>query len=165
MRLTHRIARRQDLERIVAIYNAAIPSRIVTADTAPITVASRESWFAEHDPAHRPLWVAEHQDGVVGWLSVSCFVKRPAYDVTAEVSVYIDADYRRRGIGRYLLAQAIAAAPGLGIETLLALVFGSNLPSLALFERFGFARWGLLPAVARMDGSDRDVVILGRRLI
>jgi L-amino acid N-acyltransferase YncA len=49
-------------------------------------------------------------------------------------------------------------------RTLLAFVFGHNGPGLALFEGLGVARWGALPRVAELDGVERDLVILGRRL-
>lgn len=162
--LTHRLATRADLARIVEIYNSTIASREVTADLEPISVESRESWFAEHSPQFRPLWVVEIDGEVAGWLSFSSFYGRPAYDGTAEVSLYIDERFRRAGIGRYLLGEAMAQAPQIGVHTLLGFIFGHNLPSLALFERYGFARWAHLPRVALLDGVERDLVILGRRV-
>ncbi|WP_341916958.1 N-acetyltransferase family protein [Hydrocarboniphaga effusa] len=162
--LTHRLATRADLARIVEIYNSTIASREVTADLEPISVESRESWFAEHSPQFRPLWVVEIDGEVAGWLSFSSFYGRPAYDGTAEVSLYIDERFRRAGIGRYLLGEAMAQAPQIGVHTLLGFIFGHNLPSLALFERYGFARWAHLPRVALLEGVERDLVILGRRV-
>ena len=50
------------------------------------------------------------------------------------------------------------------MNNLIGFVFAHNHPSLALFERFGFARWGELPRVTILDGIERDVVILGLRL-
>ena len=50
------------------------------------------------------------------------------------------------------------------IKALLGFIFGHNAPSLALFERHGFVRWGDLPRVAVLDGIERDLVIVGRRL-
>ena len=50
------------------------------------------------------------------------------------------------------------------VATLLGFVFGHNAPSLALFERLGFERWALLPRVAELDGVERDLVIVGRRV-
>jgi L-amino acid N-acyltransferase YncA len=94
-----------DLPAIVAIYNAAIPDRLATADTEPITVSRRREWFAEHD-ATRPLWVAAIDSAVAGWLSFQSFYGRPAYRATAEVSVYVSPHHQRRGIGRALLANA-----------------------------------------------------------
>ena len=43
-------------------------------------------------------------------------------------------------------------------------IFGHNEPSLALFRRFGFLRWGELPKVAALDGVERDLIIVGRRI-
>jgi L-amino acid N-acyltransferase YncA len=159
-----RDARPADLPRVVAIYNEAIPGRLATADTEPISVASRQAWFGEHTPARRPLWVAERERVIVGWLSFQSFYGRPAYAATAEISVYVSGDAQRGGIGRRLLARAIESAPALGLATLVAFVFGHNEPSLRLFEREGFQRWGHLPRVARLDGIERDLVILGRRV-
>ncbi len=79
----------EDLPAIVAIYNSMVPTRMVTADTESVSVASRERWFAEHSPIRRPLWVAEDNGQVAGWLSYSSFYGRPAYDRTCEVSVYL----------------------------------------------------------------------------
>jgi phosphinothricin acetyltransferase len=56
----------------------------------------------------------------------------------------------------------VAHAPPLGIETLLAFIFAHNSPSLVLFSRHAFARWGALPRVAVLDGVRRDLLILGR---
>ena len=61
-------------------------------------------------------------------------------------------------------AEGIRRAPDLGLQTLVGYIFGHNTPSLGLFEGFGFQRWGLLPRVAELDGVERDLVIVGRRL-
>ncbi len=49
------------------------------------------------------------------------------------------------------------------MDAIVGLIFAHNEPSLKLFERFGFKRWGLLPGVARLDGVERDLVVVGRR--
>jgi L-amino acid N-acyltransferase YncA len=160
----HRMAAEADLPAIVAIYNETIPSRLVTADLEPVSVASRRAWFADHRGATRPLWVVEREGGLAAWLSFSSFYGRAAYDATAEVSVYVAAGARRRGIAGYLLRAAAAAAPQLGLRTLLGFIFSHNEPSLELFAKCGYAQWGRLPGVARLDGVERDLVIVGRHL-
>jgi L-amino acid N-acyltransferase YncA len=164
LKLNHRLARIDDLPNIVEIYNETIPSRQVTADLDPVSVESREPWFHEHSPAIRPLWVTEIDGRIAAWLSFSSFYGRPAYDCTAELSVYVATSFRRLGLGNFLLSEALAAAPALNLKNLLGFIFGHNEPSLALFERHGFARWGLLPRVAELDGIARDLVIVGRRI-
>jgi phosphinothricin acetyltransferase len=160
-----RHACRDDLPVIVDIYNAAIPGRLATADTEPVTVEQRLAWFREFDPQTRPLWVAEDEaDGVLGWLSLRSFYGRPAYAATVEVGVYTAPEARGRGVGTALLRHARDSAGRLGVRTLLAFVFGHNAVSIRLFECAGFARWGLLPRVAELDGVERDLAILGLRV-
>ena len=154
----------EDLPAIVAIYNSTIPGRMATADTEPVSVDSRIAWFREHTPHTRPLWVMQADGTIAGWLSFQSFYGRPAYHATAEVSVYVAAAHRRSGVGRELLAEAIRHSPQLALSTLLGFIFGHNQPSLRLFEQCGFARWGTLPRVAELDGSERDLVIVGRRV-
>jgi phosphinothricin acetyltransferase len=137
--VTLRHAQAADLPEIVAIYNASIPGRMATADTAPVTVDARESWFREFVPDRRPLWVSTGADGAVeAWLSVRSFYGRPAYHRTAELGVYTAPAAQRRGHATRLLDHALERAPSLGLSTLLAFVFGHNAPSIALFARRGF---------------------------
>jgi L-amino acid N-acyltransferase YncA len=161
---SYRLAARSDLDAIVAIYNATVASRLVTADLAPVSIESRRQWFGDHDPDRRPLWVVERGDAVAAWLSFSNFSGRPAYGPTAEISVYVHADHRGNGLGRYLVQQAIGHAPALRVNTLLGFIFGHNEPSLRLFRKYGFEEWGRLPRVAQLDGIERDLVIVGRRV-
>ena len=152
-----------DLPAIVAIYNAAIPGHMATADTDPVTIENRNNWFHEHDPNGRPLWVALENDVIIGWLSFQSFYGRPAYHSTAELSIYINLNFQRKGIGSALLAKAIEQAPRLGLKTLLGFIFAHNDASVRLFKKFGFQTWGVLPRVAELDGVERDLVIVGLR--
>lgn len=86
--ITYRDASIEDLPVIVDIYNSTIPSRMVTADTKPVTVEERLAWFKEHNTSKRPLWVVEYEDEICGWVSLQSFYGRPAYNATAEISIY-----------------------------------------------------------------------------
>lgn len=150
-----------DLPAITRIYNAAIATRVSTAQLEPVTLESRRDWLKDHSPDRHPFWVLELDGKVAGWLTLKSFLPRGAYRDTAEVSVYVDEKFRRRGVGRALLAEAIARAPKLGISAMVGLIFAHNPASLRLFERLGFEKWGLLPGVARLDGVERDLTIMG----
>lgn len=154
-----------DLDVIVEIYNSTVAGRQVTADLTPVTVDSRVPWFEEHSPNFRPLWVLTVEGEIAAWLSFQSFYGRPAYLGTAELSIYIAETFRGKGLGSILVKQAIAKCPEIGVHTLLGFVFGHNGPSLALLNKFGFETWGLLPKVANMDGIERDLVIVGLRVV
>jgi L-amino acid N-acyltransferase YncA len=151
-----------DLPAIVEIYNAAIATRIATAQLEPVTLEERRSWLSEHSPDRHPFWVMDCDAKVAGWLTVKPFLPRCAYSGTVELSVYVDGRFRRRGVGRTLLEEAIARAPSLRISAMVGLIFAHNGPSLKLFEQLGFKCWGLLPGIARLDDVERDLVIMGR---
>ena len=161
---TIRDANEKDLARIVEIYNSTIQSRMVTADTEMVDVESRLDWFLNHTSEKRPLWVMEDDGMIVGWLSFQDFYGRPAYQATAEISIYIDPAYRKKGIGAKFLDYAIKNAPTIRIHTLLGFIFAHNEPSIRLFKKFGFEQWAHFPGVAELDGVKRDLLILGRKI-
>ncbi|RYD99943.1 MAG: N-acetyltransferase family protein [Sphingobacteriales bacterium] len=163
--LHYRNAAHTDLEQIVTIYNSTIASRMVTADTEPVTIASREKWFTDHNATKRPLWIIENEaQEIVGWASFQSFYGRPAYDATAEISIYLDDRQRGKGLGKKVLQYCIEKAPDYGIKTLLGFIFAHNTPSLNLFRYFGFEDWATLPGIALLDGRERDLKILGKRI-
>ena len=159
-----RDALESDLPVIIDIYNATVPTRMVTAELEPTTVEARLPWFREHSPDQHPFWVAEIDGRVISWLDFKKFLPRCAYRGTAEISVYVDEKFRRRGVARRLLEEAIARARSLGISAMVGLIFAHNEPSLKLFERLGFERWGLLPRIARLDDVQRDLIIVGQHI-
>ncbi|UCA60373.1 N-acetyltransferase family protein [Chryseobacterium rhizoplanae] len=163
--LKFRDAEFTDLITIVAIYNSTVASRMVTADVKEVSVESKVQWFKEHNPDTRPLWVVEDDKGkIVGWVSFSSFHERPAYSGTVEVSIYLDESCRGKGYGKIILQYCIDNAGKFGVNNLVALIFLHNEPSLKLFRHFGFEDWGTLPDVAVLDGIERSLKILGKRI-
>jgi phosphinothricin acetyltransferase len=164
LNLRYRNASKADLDKIVDIYNSTIPTRMVTADTRPVSIESRIEWFEEHSPGKRPLWAVELDSEIIGWVSFQSFYGRPAYDATAEISIYLKEDMRGKGIGKQILQYCIDRSPEFGIRTLLGFIFAHNEPSLKLFHSFGFEDWATLPNIAVLDGIERTLKILGRRV-
>ena len=169
MTYNHRDATEADLPRIVEIYNFAVATRKCSCDLEPITIAARRPSLLQHTPDHRPLWVAEDESkpvqGAVGYLGFFHFMnERPGYFITADVAIYLHPDYQSKGLGTFLLQNAIDRSQSLGIETLTATIFASNDASISLFRKMGFKQWGLMPRVARLEGIEKDLVLVGRRL-
>jgi len=162
--ITFRYAEISDLPVIVDIYNSTIPSRMVTADTEPVSVEDRLGWFYAHDHEKRPLWVVEHGGSICGWASLQDFRVKPAYNKTAEISIYLHENYRGMGIGRKVLEKVLEECPRLGVNTVVACTFAHNEPTIRLFSGLGFEMWGLLPEIAELDGIKRDLAIYGKKI-
>lgn len=162
--VTFRNATLNDLPAIVATYNATIPGRMVTADLEPASVESKTPWFNSHNPNTRPLWIIEQDGKYAGWISFTDFKSRHAYYKTAEIGIYLESNMQGKGLGNYCLEYAILQCPALNITNVVGLIFGHNEPSLNLFYKHGFEKWGELPQVANMEGTLRDLIIAGKKV-
>ena len=162
--MTYRNATLNDLPTIVEIYNSIIAGRMVTADTEPVSTESRIPCFNVHSPEKRPLWMVEENGVTLGWVSFQSFYGRPAYDGTAEISIYIHEDHRGKGLGKKMLAYAMEQCPSIKVHTLLGFIFSHNVPSIRLFEKMGFSQWAHMPNIAVLDGVERSLDILGKRI-
>jgi L-amino acid N-acyltransferase YncA len=160
-----RAATIDDLSSIVAIYNEAVEQRFATADLEPVTVEQRVAWFHEHDPASLPIYVAERERKPVGWCSLSAYRPgRAALRRTAEISYYVSAAARGRGVGTALVQHAIDQAPRLGKHVLFGILLEKNTVSVGLLKKCGFELWGRLPDAALIDGELVSHVYYGRHV-
>ncbi len=97
----------------------------------------------------------------VGWLSLNRYEGRRAHAGTFGMAVH-DA-FTGRGVGRALVAAAVDQADRwLGLERLELTVWSDNDRAVALYERFGFAREGVLVAYAWRDGALVDALAMAR---
>lgn len=161
--LTIRPAVLTDLDGITEIYNNAILETVATFDTEPKTRREQEAWFAEHG-AREPVLVAEEDDIIVGWASLSQWSDRCAYKDTAESSLYVRKECRGRGIGKKL-GQAIVDAGKLsGLHTVIARIAEGNEISVHVFESAGFEHVGVMKEVGLKFGRRLDVYMLQKIL-
>ena len=160
-----RTALDKDLPEIVAIYNQAVGEQFCTGDTEPVSIEERRDWFSQHSADAYPIFIAEEAGVLLGWCSLSPYRPgRAALRTTAEISYYMDASQRGKGIGSRLVQHALAEAPALGFTHLLAVLMDVNTGSIRLLEKFGFVQWGCLPGVARFGTTFCGQFIYGREL-
>src|SRR5699024_12007137 len=93
----------------------------------PITVDERKEWFEAFDENH-PIWVIEHQNEVLGWVALEYFYGRPAYNHTSEIAIYLDQRLRKQGVGTKTMEFIIGQLPNLAVDTIVAYIFGHNIP-------------------------------------
>lgn len=160
-----RIAKPDDLQAMVEIYNQSIAAGQQTADITPVTISKREKWFADHRPEKYPILVAEKDESIIGYLTISAYRPgRAALRHTAEVSFFIHFDHHRQQVASRLLQHAIDLSPSLKIKTLFGILIDSNQASIRFLESFGFEKWGHMPRVAEFEGIEVGHVYYGLRV-
>jgi phosphinothricin acetyltransferase len=160
-----RPARAEDLPRLVEIYNHYVRTTAITFDLEPWTVGQRRPWleqFRETGP-HR-LLVAERDGLVVGYAGSHRFRDKAAYDTTVETTIYCAPGATGGGIGKALYDALFAALTGEDVHLAVAGITLPNPASVALHERFGFVRSGIMHAVGRKFGRYWDVAWYEKRL-
>jgi phosphinothricin acetyltransferase len=140
------------------IYEEGIATGHATFETAPPTW---QEWNASHLEA--PRLVACEGDRVVGWAALSPVSSRCVYGGVAEVSVYVSAASRGRGVGTLLLERLIRDSEDRGIWTLQAGIFPENTASVSVHRKLGFAEVGRRKHLGKLKGQWRDVLLLERR--
>lgn len=105
------------------------------------------------------VFVAEDAGQIVGRLSVARD-PHPASRHVADLGLMVALAYRRRGVGRRLLEEAVGWARVSGIRKLELHVFPWNEPALRLYESFGFVREGYRTAHYERDGEYVDAILM-----
>lgn len=143
---------------VARIYESGIATRNATFQTeAP----DWNSWDMAHRKDCRLIALIDNK--IVGWAALSGVSSRPVYAGVAEVSVYVDQDYRGKGVGDQLMDSLIKESEINGVWTLQAGIFPENAGSLKLHHKHGFQTIGVKQRIGKMDHSWRDVAMLERR--
>ncbi len=161
MNIAVRLAEPHDTRAIAAIYNHYVEHSTATFDTEPKTAEERIVWLTEHGDEY-PVVVAERDGAVAGWGSLSRWASRCAWRHTVEVSIYVDADARGSGVGSAIMTDLLRRAETLGHHALIGQIVVENEASIALSERHGFERVGLMREVGRKFDRWLDLVLMER---
>lgn len=148
-----------DLRALTRIYNHYVEKTPITFDVELYTVESRRPWLEKFAERGRyQLFVAEAAGEVLGYAGTTRFRDKAAYDPSVEPTVYLAPDSTGRGIGTLLYARLFEALRGEDAHRAYAgITVAPNPASVALHERFGFRRVGLLREVGRKFGRFWDV--------
>ena len=162
--ITVRAMTAHDWPAVAAIHAEGIATGHATFAGAP--PASWEEWSA--GKINSCSLVACAGEKILGWTVLSPMSARKVYAGVAEVSVYVGAHARGRGVGARLLAALIAHSEAQGIWTLQAGIFPENEASLRLHLKHGFREVGRRERLGKMEhgpmqGQWRDVILLERR--
>ena len=102
----------------------------------------RKKWFEEKKAAGHPIFVAEGDNKVAGFISYGHFRAWPAYKYTMEHSVHVHKDFRRQGVATMLVNKLIESAKQNDVHSLIGVIDASNAASVQLHEQFNFKEVG-----------------------
>ena len=130
---------------ILAILNEAIENSTALYDYQPRALASMDAWFDAKEKGRYPvIGVIDAAGVLLAFASYGPFRAWPAYKYSVEHSLYVAHGHRGHGIGRLLLGEILERARQQGYHNVIGGIDAENGASIALHERFGFARCGLV---------------------
>lgn len=133
-----RKATEHDLSAIKDIYNYAVLNTTATYDINPRDDKYFANMLSEHTGKYL-LAVYEDNGDIIGYVALSQFGRRDAYDITAELSVYVKADCQNKHIGTQLMEYALSYAQTENrFLTIVSLITSDNEHSIYLHKKFGF---------------------------
>ena len=155
-----RQATREDAAAIAEIYNEAVINTVAIWNDDTVSAENRIAWMDAHWGKDYPVFVATLDDEVAGYATFSDFRDFDKFRSTVENSIYVHPNFHGRGIGGALLQVTIDAAREAGKHVLVAAIDSSNEESIALHEKYGFQRVGLLPQVGTKNGRWLDMMLM-----
>ncbi len=121
-----------------------------------------DEWNTSHVEKARIIAIDDNGE-VFGWAALTPVSGRCVYAGVGEVSVYVSANARGKGVGRALLNELIRQSEENGFWTLTAGIFPENEASLKIHMNAGFKVLGIREKIGKMNGQWRDTVLLERR--
>lgn len=154
-----RKAEPSDIPAIAEIYNEAILNSTATFDTDTKSIEERTLWFNNRDE-NFPILVAEKGGNIVAYAALNKWSDRKAYDITAEISVYVNPNFQKQGIGKRLIEMIVTIGAQTNLKTILARITEGNDQSVYLHERNGFKVVGVMRQVGKKFGNLLDVTMM-----
>jgi len=132
-------------DAILAIFNDAILNSTALYDYQPRPRGMMTAWFGAKSKGKFPVLGIENDSGeLMGFASYGTFRAFPAYKYTVEHSVYVDARFRGKGVGKRLLQEIITTAQTQDYHLLVGGIDSANAVSIRLHESFGFNHCGTI---------------------
>jgi phosphinothricin acetyltransferase len=146
----------RDAAACAEIYAPSVESTPISFEFVAPDAAEFASRITRFSATHQFL-VAEEGGEVLGYAYACRWKERPAYDWSVETSVYVGAAHQAKGVGRALLQELIGRLRAQGYRVAVAGITLPNPASIALHERLGYERMGVMRAIGwKLDGW-RDV--------
>lgn len=156
-----RAAETRDAPAVTALWNAMIRDTLATFTTQERLFAEIEALIMARLNA---FWVAEVGGKVSGFVTYGAFRGGPGYATTVEHTIILDPAVQRTGLGRKLMAHAMAQAAASGVHVMVAAISSANPQAQAFHTALGFEQVGHLPQVGRKSDMWLDLILMQKTL-
>jgi dephospho-CoA kinase len=161
--VTVRRVRRDDLRDaagVADVLNSVIAEGRTTALTGHWTPEAEQA-FLRSLGSRSELFVAETEGRIVGFQVIEPFVTYTStMDHVAHLGTYVDASFRKSGIGHRLAQATFTFAQEQGYEKSVIYVLAGNEAGLAYYRSLGFEEKGVLTRQTKIDGVYHDEVFM-----
>lgn len=154
----------EDIKHINEITNFCIENTTYNLNTKTKTLEETTIWFNSHNKSNYPIFSAIYNNNLIGWASLSRFRDLSGYNKTVEVSVYVNNNFYKKGIGKILLETLERKAVKIGYHVLISIVTLKNEPSIFLHRKCGFEIKGTMKEIAFKNNEYLDVVFMTKIL-
>ena len=146
------------LDRVGAEGRYIRSERVTPERARRIRRSLREPWSREAANI-----VAVSEDRVIGNLGIAREPSRETRHI-ASLGMAVIEEWRGRGVGSALLAEAFRWAAWTGVEKIALSVYPHNQRAVNLYEKFGFVQEGTLTGHSKKSYGYEDEVLMGRWL-
>ncbi|MCH5598746.1 GNAT family N-acetyltransferase [Niabella ginsengisoli] len=131
------IANPQFASQIRTIYAPFIQQGYITFETELPDIQTFEKRITNYSEKY-PWLVMEENGKIIGYAYASAYRERTAYQWVVECSVYVDREYKKRGVASKLYAALFELLKAQGIYKVYAVITIPNSESVGFHERLGF---------------------------
>ncbi len=153
----------EDFPIVKEIYDYYIQHSTATFHTEPISIKELKEFIYTDHPIYKSFLI-KIENTLAGYCYFTYFKKRQAYNRTAEVTIYLKPEFTDKGIGKTAIHFLECEAQKTVIKNFLAVITGSNIESIKLFEKMGYIKCAHFKNVGEKSNQILDVVIYQKEL-
>jgi L-amino acid N-acyltransferase YncA len=151
------------LQEALAIYNYFVIQTTVSFDLEPLGLEQFRGSVINKNPRFQSFAIME-ANNFQGYVLLTQHKSKPAYDITGEVTIYLNPEYVNKGVGSKAIEFIEGIARGAGFHSLVATICSENVRSTYLFEKYGYIQCAYFKEVGFKFDRRLDTVILQKIL-
>lgn len=157
MNVSFKLIEKPHLTEVTAIYNYYVENSTATFHLQAVSEQEMEMTLSLNHPVYKSF-VVFYDEQLAGFCYLGQFRKKEAYDISAEVTLYIKPEFTGKQIGVEVLSFMEKTAKNLGLKNLVGVITSENSGSLKLFKRCGYFKCGHLKNIGIKFGRALDVI-------